>query len=224
MSIPSPDDATQQKPNANAEKQEATLEDQLAIATQRQKDTQASYTKGQQAIKAQEAVIAKLTEQLEGATKVTIPEEDQKRLDQLKYDDPVAWRQELNQLELVAQGESKAKLTELTSTASKAANVAFELERREQVLKEFNESAEIAITNVVLANDVPPRITNKLANNEITFEEMLEEISAYLKTGKVVKNEETLGQPNLGNNVGGDKPGDFKPEESLSQAYKKVLY
>ena len=228
MSTPSTDD-TQQGSQSPAEKKEEgaaapTMEEQLDTANKRYKDTQASYTTGQQTIKQRDAVIEELTKQLETATQVVISEEDQKVLDDLKFNDPEAWRVKLNQLETAAKGESKAKLEELTGSAGDAAKVKFELERRAQVLKEFNESAEVAITDELIANDVPPRITNKLANNKISFEEYLGEISEYLKTGKTVKEEKTLNQPDMGKIGGGDKPGDFKPEKSLSNNYKNDVY
>jgi len=218
--------ATQKESNSSDKAQEElpSLEEQLAISEKRRKDTQAGYTKGQQALKAKEAQIAMLTEQLENNTAISISAEDQKELDDMKFSDPVAWREKLNALETKHRGESRAKLAELSKEASGAAEQSFELERRAQVLKEHNESNEIAITDEVIANDIPPRITSKLANGEITFEEFLVETTNYLETGKIVKNEKTLGQPNMGNMAGGKTPSDTKPEESLSKNYSDDLY
>ena len=218
--------ATQKEPNSSeaSETETPSLEDQLATSEKRRKDTQAGYTKGQQANKAKDAVIAALTKQLEESTQIAVTPEQQAELDDLKFSDPVAWREKLNTIEDENLVKSRAKLTELSDEASGAAGREFELERREQVLKEFNASAKIVITDEVIANDVPPRISNKLVNNEITFDEYLVEVSIYLDKGKTIKNNDTLNQPNLGDIGGGRTPSDTKPEKTLSGNYKQDLY
>ncbi len=218
--------ATQSEPiaPADSEKQLPTLEEQLAIAEQRRKDTQAGYTKGQQAIKALEAEKAELLKQLQATTQVTISTEEQESLDSLKYENPEAWRERINSLEKEARSKSRANLDELTGKAREAAEQSFELERRQQVLKEFNDSAKVAITEELIASEVPPRITNKLANGTVTFEEFLSEVSDYVNSGKVIGNPETLNQPDMGTLGGGKTPTDMKPEASLSTNYAKDLY
>ena len=223
MSIPSNDD-TQQKPAESTKPEEVTLEEQLETANKRQKDTQADYTKGQQANKGLEAEIKLLRDQIANQTTVVVSKEEQETLDKLKYDDPIEWRKQLNTLEDKAKSESSAKLAELSKEANSAAGREFEMSRRQTVLTEFNKSTETPITDEVLAKDVPVRITDKLANNEITFEEMLEEVATYLGTKRVVKNEETLEQPDLGKSGGGSKPGDYKPEAGLSEDYANDVY
>lgn len=218
--------ATQQEPQISVDSipVETTIEEKLEAAEKRRKDTQAGYTKGQQTIKAQEAEIAALKAQLEQASKVSIPQEDQERLEELKYEDPEAWRAELNRLETKTLSESRAKLEELTGEARKAAEQTFELDRRHQVLEEFNASAPIAITDEIIASDVPPRITKKLAEGTITFEDFLTEVSDYLGKGKVVKNDEVLNQPNLRDLAGGNRPSNHKADESLSASYAKTIF
>ena len=220
MSIPSNDD-TQHKP---AESTEPTIEEQLETANKRQKDTQADYTKGQQTNKGLEAELKLLRDQIANQITVVVSKEEQENLDKLKYDDPAEWRKQLNTLEDKAKSESSAKLAELSKEANSAAGREFEVDRRHTVLTEFNKSTETPITDEVLAKDVPVRITDKLTNNEITFEAFLEEVATYLGTKKVVRNEETLEQPNLGKSGGGAKPGDYKPEAGLSEDYANDVY
>jgi hypothetical protein len=213
-----PEDATQQTtPVADS------LEKQLELAEQRRKETQAAYTRGQQALKAKEAELEALRQQLDTSVKVTLSPEQQEELDNLKYDDPDAWREKLNSFEKNAKQEANAKFAKLTGEAGKAAGIQFELERRQQVLEEFNASASIAITDEIISNEVPPRITNKLAKNEVSFEEFLAEVSEYLNKGKVVGNPETLNQPNMGKIGGSVSPKDFKPEKTLSEGYSKLI-
>jgi hypothetical protein len=195
-----------------------------ATAEHRRRSTQTGYTKGQQKLKAQEAEIAALRDQLAGVTKVQISKEDQQELDKLKYDDPDKWRTRLNELETASMGESRAKLEELTGEARKAAEVQFELERRQTILDEFNASAEIQITDEVIRNDVPPRITSKLEQGKVTWEEFLQEVATYLGKGRTVKQEEILDGPDLGKVVGGKTPGKETLEKSLSESYSKDTY
>jgi hypothetical protein len=201
-----------------------TPEELAAIAEKRRRDTQAAYTKSQQKLKALEAEREKLLALAEKAIKPQLSAEEREELEVLKYEDPEAWREKLNSFEAKAQSEARAKLDELTGEAKVAAERDFELSRRQQVLEEFNASAEVPITDEIIANDVPPRITKKLEEGTVSFEEFLEEVSAYLKTGKVVANEETLNQPNLSKVSGKTSPTDEKPETSLKDAYKNDLY
>jgi hypothetical protein len=220
-----PADATQQtgSPEQTTPPVADSIEKQLELAEQRRKETQAAYTRGQQALKAKEAELEALKQQLSSAVSVTLTPEQKQELDDLKYEDPDAWREKLNSFETKAKQEANAKFAELTGEAGKAAGVQFELERRQQVLEEFNASASIAITDEIISNEVPPRITNKLARNEISFEEFLTEVSSYLNKGKTVANPETLGQPNMGKIGGSVSPKDFKPEKTLSDGYSKLI-
>lgn len=224
MSNPETISATQLEPTPPVDNVESTIEEKLATAEQRRKDTQAAYTKGQQTIKALEAEKAKLLELVTQQVKLSLTPEEQSQLDDLKYEDPEAWRVKVNNLEMKATSDARANLDHLTGEAKKAAESTFELSRRQQVLEEFNASAPQAITDELIANEVPPRITNKLARNEISFEEFLQEVSEYINTGKVVKNNEVLTQPNMGNLGGGVTPTDMKPEKTLSSSYKNDIY
>lgn len=208
------------------EVKETLNEDVLYAVTleHRRRNTQASYTKNQQTLKSVNAEKEKLAELLSGQMQVQIPKEDQERLDDLKFEDPAAWREELNKLEAEAIKESRQKISELTGEAKKAAETSFELERRQTILNQFNESAEIAITDELIANDVPPRITKKLEEGKITFEEFLTEVETYVLKPKKVKNEDTLGQPNLGNVGGGVTPDEAHKEKDIASAYRNDMY
>jgi len=216
--------ATQPEPTAPVEKQEEpTWEEKLKIAEQRRRDTQAAYTKGQQELKALKAEKQALLDIVSKSTKVELPAEEQERLDSLKYSDPEAWRNEVNRLEEQQISEARTKVAELTGEASEVAKREFELNRRQQVLEEFNASAEVPITAELIATDVPPRFTKKLEEGQ-PFEEFLEDVSKYLNTGKVVENPGSLDQPNLGDMAGGIDSKDIKPAKSLTDSYKNDLY
>jgi len=182
------------------------------------KDTQAAFTKSQQALREKEArlkALEKLTQpslELDEATKT--------ELDTLKYDDPDAWRKKVNQLEF----EATKKYQETVNEAGRLAAQQAELDRRSQVLAEFNKShPDIAITDDVIQYDVPPRITKKLEEGKITFETFLDNVADYLKAPKVIGSGSTPPQqPNL-NKVGGDdKPSDNAVKGDIMEQYKNA--
>ena len=193
-------------------------------AEKRRRDTQAEFTKTRQTLKASEAEKAKLFEQLRDRTKASLTPEQSEELEDLKYSDPEAWRDKLNKYESESKAKQQEELAGLTGEARKSAELQFEMERRQQVLNEFNESSSTPITDEVIANDVPPRITKKLEEGKITFEDFLSEVTNYLSKGKVIKNEETLNQPSLGKVGGGDTPSNEKVDENLKDSYAKTLF
>jgi len=73
----------------------------------------------------------------------------------------------------------------------------------------------------VVANDIPPRITNKLKNGEVTFEEFLSEAGAYLDKGKVASNESDPALPELHKETGGSKATKESKEPELD--YSQVV-
>jgi len=164
----------------------------LARAEHKFRSTQAGYTKQSQRVKELEAENVVLRDNL--APQVT-PEEAA-RLEELKYTDPDAWHKAL-----VAQ-----ETPDLGKDARTKAGHAYELERRGEVLAEFNQGRAVPITNEVVQNDIPPRITNKLEDGSITFEEFLDEVSTYMSKGKAIANPADMGQTDIGDIAGGDIP------------------
>ena len=221
MSTP---DITATQTETSQSDSQLTPEEAIAKAEKRYRDTQAAYTKGQQALKAARAEADALKELITAQMSVNLTTEQRDELDDLKYSDPDAWRVKVNEYEQIARQETESRLAEVTTKAGETAGAEFELSRRQQVLEEFNESSEVKITDEIIANEVPPRITNKLANGEISFEDFLTEVHEYVTTGKVFKDEKTLGQPNLGKVSGGKSPSTDKAEESLTSSYAKDLY
>lgn len=186
----------------------------------RYKDTQAAYTKSQQELKAAKAqvdVLEKLT-----TPQIQIDAETQRELDDLKYSDPDAWRTKMNNLELEARTKHQSTL----STAAQQAAMQAELERRTQVLDEYNRSHPgYEITDEVIQLDVPTRITKKLESGEISFDNFLTEVKDFLYSPKKVGTpNKTLGQPNLGNIGGGDTPSDTAVTLDIAANYKNIAY
>ena len=182
------------------------------------KDTQSAYTKSQQALKAANAKLA-ILEQLT-QPQIELDAATQKELDDLKFSDPDAWRAKMNNLEL----EAKRKHQTVLSEAEKQAAYQAELDRRAQVLEEYNAShPTMPITDEVIQYDVPARITKRLESGEITFDEYLQEVHNFIYTPKTVGTpNKTLGQPNLGNLGGGNTPGENSGSKDFVDNYKNM--
>lgn len=184
------------------------------------KDTQSAYTKSQQELKAAKAkleALEKLTQPV-----VQLDEATQAQLDELKYSNPEAWRDKMNSLE----AEAKLKHLSVLSEAEKLAMQQAELEQRAQILSEYNSKhPQNPITDEVIMFDVPPRITKKLENGEISFEEFLTEAHNFLYAPKKVSDgNQTLKQPNMRDFGGGTTPTDNAVDSSIIENYKNLVY
>lgn len=188
----------------------------------RRRDTESQLGKTKHALKAKEVEANELRSKVQSFMADNLTSAQRGDLEELKYSDPEAWRSKMNEIEKAAVAKAEEELQGISLNASQRA----ELERRAQLLTSYNASnPRYAITDETLANDIPPRITRKLEKGEVTFEEFLEEASAYLKAGKVVgvpSTPET--QPNLGNAGGGAKPADSAIKADLVTSYENEIY
>lgn len=177
-------------------------------ATKSFRDNQSGFTKSQQSLKEKEAEVEALRKKLADVTagRLELSKEEIAELDELKTTNPEEWRKKLNEKEATAKQAIKEELETVTQEARETAGGEFELQRRYRVLAEFNEGRETPITPEMMDEEVPPRITKKLANREISFEEYLVEISEYLDKGKVVANPEVSTTKNLNTVSGSSKP------------------
>lgn len=193
------------------------------LQTKRYRDTQASFTKGQQRLKSLEAENKSLMEQLKQNTKVSLDSTIQEELEELKHSDPDKWRVRLNEEENKVKVEQATNFNEITAKASQEASLQFELDRRAKVLEEFNKVNDIVIDDNMIQFDVPPRITNKLESGKISFEEFLDEVNTYVRKPKVVNNPEVPYQPNL-NHAGGSSTPPKATESDFRKSYKNTIF
>lgn len=193
-----------------------------ARAEKRRRDTESKLGKTTHALKALEVEKAELQGKLQQYMADNLTSSQRTDLEELKYSDPEQWRSKMNEIERAAVAKAQEELGNISLTASQRA----ELERRAQLLTSYNASnPKYAITDEVLANDIPPRITRRLEKGEVTFEEFLDEASAYLKAGKVVGVPSVVEpQPNLGNAGGGAKPADYAIQADLVTSYENEIY
>lgn len=177
------------------------------------KDTQAAYTKTRQEIA---TLRAKLTVSGVGEKpSLVIPEERKEELEELKYSDPDKWRNELSKLESDAETVFNNTVKQMT-----------ELEHRQLVFQEFQAShPDITLTDKVVNDYVPPRITKRLENGEITFEEFLQESYEFLKAPKVIGDANSSPEaPNLSKVGGGALPSDTAAAKLIANSYKNEIY
>ena len=194
-----------------------------ATAEKRRRDTQAEFTKVNKSKLALEAENALLKETLLKQSIVFSPEEVEE-LEDLKLEDPEKWRQRLNELEQKTIQERQTKINSVSTEVKTQAEKNFEVSMQGKVLEEFNKFHGISLTEELLADEVPNRITKKLVEGKVSYEEYLEESFTYLKTNKAIKEEPVMGDPNLNRVSGGKEPGKFDAEPSLREAYSKDLY
>jgi len=191
------------------------------MAEKRRRDTESVLGKTRQKAKATEAENTELKKRLGQTVQVVITPEEKQELDDLKYSDPDAWRSKVNELETRAAAKLNEDLGEINASASHQA----EIERRSQVLDQFSEEHDgFVFTDEMLADDIPPRITKKLSDGKITYEEFLDESYKYLHTKKVVKTEDLEAQPNLGSVGGNDTPSKDNADKDIVGSYKNDIY
>lgn len=197
-----------------------------ALAEKRYRDTQSAYTKTNQKLRTVEAEKSILLKKATENVTVELTKEQEEELEELKFSDPEAWRKKLNRYESEAVHKKQKLITEEVQSVSAKGLEESELEERRQILTSFKEEyPDFELDDDVIANDIPPRLTNKLAKGELTFEQFLHECHDYLNKGKVVKEkEEPARRPNLSKLGGGSKPDDNAKAEDDLLSYATEVY
>jgi hypothetical protein len=193
-----------------------------AKAELRRRDTQGAYTKNQQRLKALEAENEKLASSWESDAVSNLSNSEQARLEELKVQDPDAWRSEIAKIE----GEKRTQFQEKRQAISEEASKLTEVERRGLQLEQFNkDNPDINLSDEVIANDIPPRITRKLEAGEIQFDEFLNEVATYLGKGKkIAPGAKAPEEPNFQGARGSNTPSKEAVEKQNSDDYSKEIF
>ena len=187
----------------------------------RRRDTESAFGKARHQLKVLEETTKEYEKRLAAQVQIELSPEDADRLEQLKIEDPEAWRKEMNHREAEATKTLQEELQGTKKTTSQQA----ELERRKEVLNQFNKDhSDAPITDDALANDIPPRIVKRLEEGKITFEEFLQESYEFMTDGKSIKKDETSETPNLGKAGGGDTPDPVSAAIQDANDYSKVVF
>lgn len=192
------------------------------------KDTQAYATKIAQEKAEKEKELNELKAELSvlketAKPSLTIDEQTQSELDDLKYSDPDAWRAKVNALEKQAKVEFNSKI----DNAKQLSNQQLELQRRANILSQFQmEHPDVELTDELLNFDIPPRIVKELENGKVTYEEFLNNVYNYVITPKVIgSNNKTLEQPNLSKTGGDDTPTkNSSSNQNIIQTYESMEF
>jgi len=210
-------------PEQSASKDEAGSQAKPVDWEKRYKDTQKNIQERSienKQLQAKNDALAKQLSELT-TTPVEIPEE----VEELKFSNPDEWRKKVNKLEQEAKLKDASERQEILDKASKDARDEFELDRRKRVFTEFQAANPgLEINDQVLASDIPPSISNKLADGTSTFEEFLEEVKTYLSTGHKVSKEPTMNEPNLGSVAGGEQPSIEAQRGDSKASYANEIY
>ena len=192
------------------------------------KDTQAYATKIAQEKAEKEKELNELKAELSvlketAKPSLTIDEQTQSELDDLKYSDPDAWRAKVNALEKQAKVEFNSKI----DNAKQLSNQQLELQRRANILSQFQMAhPDVELTDELLNFDIPPRIVKELENGKVTYEEFLNNVYNYVITPKVIgSNNKTLEQPNLSKTGGDDTPTkNSSSNQNIIQTYESMEF
>ena len=191
-------------------------------AERRRRDTQAAYSKAQGKLKALEVENTELAKGWESDVAGNLSATQRAELEELKATDPDQWRQKLNDYETEARTAFGEKRTEISKKASHET----ELESRTRLLEEFNTAnPTIAVTDELLENDIPPRLTKQLANGDVDFGQFLANVKEYLGKGKVIaKGDVPPNDPNLANSGGTSTPSEQSVNKEMHTSYKNETY
>ena len=198
-----------------------------ARAEKRRRDTQAAYTKAQQeaiALKREKEAIENLVAQ-ELEKSLDLSPEQKTELEELKLVDPDEWRKKLNEIEKEQKTLKKSKIKELTEKAKEEATKEFELQRRKEILEEFQKThPDVKIDDEVIANEIPPKYTKELEQGKISFEQFLEKAYEFLTAGKIVAQNKAPNKPDLSKAPGGATPSGNAKYEDIYELYTRETF
>jgi len=193
-----------------------------ANAEVRRRDTQSSYTKTQERNIALESENEQLASTWEAEVSKNLTTEQQSELEELKHTDQEAWREKINSYEAGNATRVKEKRTEIKAKATKET----ELQKRTRVLEEHNvANPDFALTDDVIDNDIPPRITRKLEQGKITFDEFIQASHEYLSKGKVIHaGDPAPNEPDLSAQSGSNVPDSSAVSTQIKESYTKEIF
>jgi len=184
---------------------------QAVISEKKARDTQSSYTKSRQEL-AEVTAKADLLQSKVVSNSMQLTAEQVAELEDLKDTDLDAWFDKKSEYEGLAKQNFVGSLNEEITVATKKAASDLTLVERQEALVSFQTRTGMALTDDVMANDIPPRLQNKI--NDMPFEDYLNEVATYLNKGKVVKQTDAgLDQVDI-SKLSGGSPGGTKTSSS----------
>ena len=178
---------------------------QAEVAEQRRRDSQAELTPLQQEVARLKAENEVLRDGSGGPT-LQLDDAEAQRLEDLKYSDPDAWRQEINVLETKAHKAGKeafdakvqAKATEHLTEVDKAAN--------RKTAEDFF-AVNTDLDGETFHKLIPVGLQEDVVAGKITVAEFLEQGAEIIRNAPV-KSQKAPNSPDLGAVAGGAAPSD----------------
>jgi len=196
----------------------------FAVTSERRyRDTQAGYTKAKQESKRHEAAANALEEHILSNTEAPLTPEQKTELDTLKTTNPEAWREKLNEYETAGKSSVADNLKEIRKNSADKG----EVEIRKDQMDAFVESTGIALTDELIAEELPPRFLKALEKGETTFEEFLTGAAEFLTANKIIQgsNESTDDDTkNLSRVAGGKEPTEDAQYQDDTEQYEKTMF
>lgn len=188
----------------------------------RRRDTFSSYSREKNTNQTLNAENEALSTNWEADVSTALTSKQRTELEELKTSDPDAWKDKLDEYKKTAKEVHKERKAKVT----KKARDETELQKRTRLVEEHNEAnPEQAITQDLIDNDIPPRITNQLAKGDITFEEYLVKVLKYASKDKVItKGVEVKEDIDFENAGGNSVPDEDAVEKAASESYEKEIF
>ncbi len=192
----------------------------VAISNEKKfRDTQGGYTQAKQDNKVLQAEIDVLRGRLAGHS--VLSDEQANELETLSISNPDEYFAKRTQYENEATSNLNTELDEAKNKTTEEV----EIQRRESYVEQFNTGRKIAITQELIANEVPAKFLNQLKANEVTFEEFLVNVAEFVDTPKVQgKKDDTTQVTNLSDVAGGTQPSAEKRYDNLAEDYAKIVF
>lgn len=199
------------------------LLDEMAKIEFGRRETQASFTKSRQELKALEAEKTFLMEQVQKGLNLSNVQNEE--LNRLKFEDPDKWKETVTKLEAQARDEFDRTITDGLGHARTEASKSYELARREEILREFSEANPgFNLTDEKVRDQLPPVLVNQLANGEITFEDFLSKAQKFdVATKKTNKDVPNGGSDKLDKVSGGQSPKNTDVRKSVAEDYENMV-
>ena len=186
----------------------------LAVETElRRRNTEASYTKSQQALREKEVELEALRKLVPPSA--ALPKEEQEELARLKYSDPDAWFDKVT--------AAKATVSTISLRAVEDLRASEEIVRRANVLAEFNRSNPAnPLTDEQLQLYIPPILAKQVTDGSLSFDDMLVKAHAFINGTKVVRNPTYIDEPSFDGVAKGTEPTGSK--SAFDADYAKTIF
>lgn len=193
-----------------------------AKAERRYRDTQSSYTKSRQELKALKTTNESLVNHMIENATLDLTQEQRDQLDELRGTDPEAWRDKLTEYETAAKDAQRTKTKEFEDKGKKVS----EAEMRQAMYADFTERTGIELSDQVIENQLPASYSKNMSDGTWTFEEFLANVETFLSKDKVIKDADDKGDKptQMGKLPGGKDPDEAAKALDDVEAYDKETY